>query len=260
VNGNAGGALLGANGGELYAGFTGSFGALKLGVANTPTLTSQASRQPFGTKIGSGFSVTDQSISVATTAAFGTAILGSSHVRENNSIVYESPVMSGFQVQLGYALAELAVPNSLPQTGVAKSDLGIFYAAGPLAAGATFFNQSGINSLTTLYGSYVIGAAKIILGYHTEDKTVAGVTSTSKGTNIAGTYNFTPALAFLGNYARLDTQAINQDKAILALGLKYDLSKRTSLYTRYVKESMDNALVTQLSEQRTFLLGTQINF
>ncbi len=275
VTGNAAGNLLGTAGGELYAGFSGSFGSIKLGGANTPTLTTQASRQPFSTKIGGGFSTTCQTAAAACAATtFGIGVLGTGHVRESNSVVYASPSMSGFSVQLGYALAELGVPSAAA-VGVAKSDLGLFYADGPISAGATFYSQSGVNSLTTLFASYVLGDAKIIVGYHTEDMTVINATTTNwsgvalangsvhnfTGSNIAGTYKFTPALAFLGNYARLTTPStFAQDKSILGLGLKYELSKRTSLYTRFVKESMDNATATQLSEQRTMLVGTQINF
>jgi hypothetical protein len=58
----------GAFGGEQYLALQGGFGKIAAGAANTPSLTAQASRNPFGTKIGSGFN----------------GVLGTGHVRSNN--------------------------------------------------------------------------------------------------------------------------------------------------------------------------------
>jgi len=49
------GTNFGTSGGEQYLALEGGFGKIQAGAANTPSLTAQASRQPFSTKIGSGF-------------------------------------------------------------------------------------------------------------------------------------------------------------------------------------------------------------
>jgi len=59
---------LGSGGGEQFLAIEGGMGKLQVGAANTPSLTTQASRQPFSTKIGGGFNST----------------MGTSHVRTNN--------------------------------------------------------------------------------------------------------------------------------------------------------------------------------
>jgi predicted porin len=254
---------LGTNGGELYTGIEGGFGSIKLGAANTPSLTTQAGRQPFGTKIGGGFN----------------SVLGTGHVREDQSIVYASPNLSGFSAQLGYRFGVSGNSATLGSAAVAaadvnaKTDLGLFYAAGPLSAGVTFFNQSNVNKQTNLFVSYVLGNGKVILGYHNEDQIITPTrTDNYTGSNIAGTYNFTPAFAFLGNYARLNAPVITPgvatlDKSILALGLKYTLSARTSVYARYVNATNDGipavastAASTAVTGVKSTLFGIMHNF
>jgi predicted porin len=244
---------IGNGGGELFAALEGGFGSLKIGAANTPSLSTQAGRQPFGTKIGGGFS----------------GVLGTGHVRENNSVVYASPVMSGFSASLGMSFATSAVlaantsstaPAAVAATN-AKTDLGLFYAAGPVAAGVSYYKQADVNNQTNLFASYTLGAAKVIVGYHTEDAIAGTVTTTSKGSNIAGTYSLTPAATLLGNYAKRTVDNSTLDKSIVAIGGKYELSKRTSVYARYVSETNDNlTAASAVSEVKTTLVGIQHNF
>ena len=227
-----------SKGGEQYLGLEGGFGSVKLGAANTPSLTTQGGRQPFGTKVGGGFS----------------GVLGTGHVRENNSVVYASPVMAGFSAALGVSIAT-------PTTN-AKGDLGLFYAAGPVAAGLSYYKQADVNNQTNLFASYTMGAAKVIVGYHTEDKFSApSVSTNSTGSNIAGTYALTSAATLLGNYAKLSTGSANADKSMVAIGGRYDLSKRTSVYARYVSETNDNVTAAaSISDVKTTLVGIQHNF
>jgi len=227
---------IGNGGGEVYAGLAGAFGSLKVGGPNTPSLTTQGSRQPFGTKIGSGFK----------------GVLGGGHVRESNSFVYATPTFSGLSAAVGASAATAAA--------AAKYDFGVNYANGPVAAGVSYYTQENVNKQTNVFASYVLGAAKIIVGYHNEDATVGAVTNNSTGMNIAGTYAVTPSVTLLGNYAQLDDKAAaNADKTIAAFGARYDLSKRTSVYARYVSESNDNAGVG-VSAIKTTLVGMQHNF
>lgn len=237
---------IGSRGGEIYAGVAGGFGDIKLGTPNMPSLSSQASRQPIGTKVGS---------------AFGTA-LGTAHVRENSSVVYSTPVMGGLKAQLAYAFKATAAQgvagNAAAEQG-AVTDLGLSYANGPLRAGVTMFNKAAItgqasaNKQTNVYAQYDIAGATLYAGMHNETLVNGGKQS---GTNFAAKYALTPAVAVLGNYAKLDDkQAANADRTVTALGAEYALSKRSTLYVRNVSDKTNDG-----SKVVTNLLGLQHNF
>jgi predicted porin len=251
---------IGSRGGEIYAGVMGGFGDLKIGTPNTPSLSVQGGRSPIGTKIGSGFNSTS----------------GTSHVRENSSIVYRSPAMAGFTVAVGYAFKAGANASSTPgQQAVAgitpaaaqgsKSDIGLFYAGGPIRAGVTFFEQdatatvAGKNKQTNIYAQYDFAGSTAYVGFH-DEKLTSG--AKSDGYNVAIKYALTPAMYLIGNYASLnDKAAANADKTILALGGEYVLSKRSTVYARYVEEKNDNVtLTTAIKGVKTTLIGLQHNF
>jgi len=246
-NGVANQHAIGAGGGEIYAGLTGGFGDIKLGSPNTPSLISQASRQPIGTKIGSGFG-----------SAMGTA-----HVREASSAVYSTPNFAGFVAQVGYAFkasnGQSVAGTALAADQGAKSDLGLSYANGPLRAGVTAFNKAAVgaevsaNKQTNLYAQYDFAGATLFLGAHNETLST-GVKQS--GTNVAAKYALTPAVSLLGNYAKLNDKSVaNADRTVTALGAEYALSKRSTLYVRNVndKTNAGNKVVTNL-------LGLQHNF
>jgi len=238
---------VGNGGGEIYTGLAGSFGSVKLGAPNTPSLTVQAARQPFGTKIGSGFG----------------GVLGSSHVREDNSVNYTSPAfLGGLTVGVNYTFGVNADATPTPAVAAAnnKTDIGLIYAAGPLFAGVSFYKQDGVNQQTNIAVSYDFGAAKVAAGAVNETKTVLGVDSQSSGTNLALTVPL-GKISLLANIAQLDDKsAANLDRTISAIGARYDLSKRTSVYGRYVSEKNDNVAATAIKAVTTTLVGVQHNF
>lgn len=293
------GVNLGSGGGEQYLGLEGSFGAIKLGAANTPTLTAQASRQPFGTKIGSGFK------------GDGVGVLGQGHVRSNNSIVYATPTFAGLTASVAYGFKHNAAPAGSTEVtqattvGTAAStvsnnltnqaaitDIGVNYANGPIAAGVSVWNTAAVTTTlatpkidqVNLYASYDLGVAKLIAGYHTEKQTrytgstglIAGADYT--GYNIAGVVPLNANLSLLANYGKLNDKlaaraATPLDKSIAAVGLKYTLSARTSVYARYVEEKNDNiaaaiaaggitssTVANGAAKVQTALVGIQHNF
>lgn len=240
--------VLGALGGELYAGLSGGMGSIKLGGANTPSLTSQGSRSPFGTKMGSGFGTT----------------LGTSHVRESNSIVLASNTYSGFSAQIGNsrgtnpdATSTLAVTTS-----TSKNDVGVFYAAGPLRVAATYYSGLGIGQQNYAV-QYDIGGLTIIGGMHSSKSLGVDLNS---GTNVAFKYALSAQTSLMGNYAKLDDKtSTNYDQNIVGLGLDYALSKNTYAYARYENRKVDNVAVATtasalVKQVTTTALGLQINF
>jgi predicted porin len=260
------GVNLGSGGGEQYLGLEGGFGSLKVGAANTPTLTVQASRQPFSTKIGGGFN----------------GVTGTGHVRSNNSIVYATPVFSGFSLAAAYGFKSNAVPASTPsmqaqtntgaadttglntvdQTGI--SDLGVNYANGPVAAGLSQWTTAALGATPKVvqnnaFASYNLGVATLIAGMHTEKQ---GTTVNATGYNIAAVVPMSANMNLLANYGKLnDKMVANKDKTIAAVGVKYTLSARSSLYARYVDEKNDNVTsATSAKAVKTALIGMQHNF
>jgi predicted porin len=263
------GTNFGVYGGQQYLALEGGFGKIAAGAANTPSLTAQASRQPFGTKIGSGFN----------------GVLGTGHVRSNNSLVYSTPAFNGFTAAVAYGFKHNAQPapanGALPaqantnlgasstnsditanQTSI--SDIGVNYANGPFAAGVSLWTTDAVTSVagvltpkttqTNLYASYDLGVAKVSGGYHTEKQnayTSSAATgavpagANAEGWNLAAAVPLSANLSLLANYAELKDKLAARsanpfDKTIAAIGVKYSLSKNTSLYARYVEEKNDN--------------------
>jgi predicted porin len=240
------GNAIGDGGGDIFAGLEGGWGAVKLGTPNMPSLSVQAARNFMGTKIGSGFG----------------GVSGTGKVREDGSIRYDTPNLGGFSATVYYAFGTPATPVANGGTNVntnAKSDIGLFYNNGPISAGLSFYQQADVNAQTNFAASYNFGIGKVYLGAHTEDKKAAG---NSKGYNIAGDFNVSPSLVVYANFGVLDDESpANADKRIAALGAKYSLSKRTSVYTRYVSEANDNvASAAAVRDVKTFLAGVQHNF
>ena len=114
---------------------------------------------------------------------------------------------------------------------------------------------------TNLFASYDLGVAKLTVGYHTE-KQVAAIDAT--GYNVAAVVPFSSNLNLLANYGKLDNKlagSTNKDKSITAVGLKYTMSKMTSVYARYIDETNDNVTsATSAKSVKTALIGMQTNF
>jgi len=269
------GVNFGSNGGEQFLALEGGFGKVQIGAANTPSLTTQALRQPFSTKLGGGFN----------------GVLGTGHVRSNNSLVYTSPVMSGFTVAAAYGFGHSAF--NAPSTGAIQqaqtnsgqpttasdasnnqasiTDIGLFYANGPLSGGVSVWNTASFTATTptittavvpsvtqtNAYATYDLGVAKLTAGFHTEkqDATTSLPATLSRpgganaqGWNLAGVVPLTADLSLLANYADLKDKLASRansplNKKIAAVGLKLNLSKMTSVYARYVDETNDNVAV-----------------
>jgi predicted porin len=241
---------IGALGGEVYTGLTGGFGSFKLGAPNTPTLSAQAARQPIGTKLGSGFGAS--------------AILGTGHVRESNSVVYASPTFSGVTVAVGYMFG---VPNDnapVIAQAASKTDIGVAYAAGPVRLNLSRFVQGATltgnsNTQTNLAAQFDVAGHTLYAGAHTETST--GQIKTT-GMNVAGRFAVSPKANVLFNYAKLSdkTSVVALDKSVFALGAKYDLSKRTSAYVRTVRESNANVGAAATAVVASQVVGIQHNF
>jgi len=277
VNNISGGVKVGAtnfgsNGGEQFLNLEGGFGKIALGAPNTPTLFSQ-SANPFGTKIGGGF-----------------GLLNSGKVRNNNTVMYSTPTVSGFTGHLAYSFK--TVNDTNPATAISAvgdiTDIGLFYANGPVsvmftsykvaatssAAGAALSVEKTDNNLT---GTYDLGVAKLGFGYFTQKQgSIAGqLKNVDKiGMQVFATVPLSANLNLLASYGSVDDKttaavssaAWNLDSKITAVGVKYTLSKMTSVYARYVDQQTDNitsattSYATLAKKVQTTAIGMQTNF
>ncbi|MFN4351278.1 MAG: porin [Hylemonella sp.] len=257
--------------GQVFVGVEGSFGSIKLGAANSPTLTTQSGRAgSFGTKDGGR---------AALTANGYTTLMGLSVTRNDASFVYASPNFSGFSIGLAYS--PKSDDGTTPGAG-AMSDVGLNYANGPIAAGVSVFNQeigSGYNdntstlvntpavatksALTTYFVTYDFKFAKFGLGGHTYKGSNAASVDTvdNAGMNVLAEVPVTPALALTVNYQRLDDKlTANADSTQTAVGAQYSLSKRSMAYARYINQTADNAAGATVEKANRFLVGLRHNF
>jgi predicted porin len=246
--GKDGTSALGSKGGEQYTGLEGSFGAIKLGAPNTPTLTAQAAANPFGTKIGGGF-----------------GLANSGKVRNSNTVLYATPAMNGFSAAVAYSnKTKVDVDASITTSTADVTDFGVNYANGPVAAGFSIYKLGAVVGTSpaasktdnNVYVTYDMGVAKLGAGYYTQ-KQVGSVDA--KGYNVSAAIPLSAKLSLLANYAKLDdTMVANKDRQISAVGVKYTLSNRTSVYARYSAEKNENA--ASIKEVTTALVGIQHNF
>ncbi len=262
-------------GGEAYVGVAGSFGEIKLGAPNTPSLD-VTGRTPFGTKVGSGFSDGVTS---------GLGIQGLGHVRESNSIVLASPAFGGLTVKAGFAAAtvkfDAANRNDAAVTQAnAKRDIGFTYVNGPVKAVVANYNQQDKYKQTHGYVAYTVGALTATYGFSRDERLAgAAVSQAADGDSSAGgkivlaagklasqnvalAYKV-GATSFLANVGKLDDKtSTNYDGKISAVGVKYELSPRTSLNARYVTQTVDNtnSQKVQAKEQKTTLFGLVHSF
>ena len=245
------------NGGETFVGLSGGFGEIKAGAPNSPSLD-VSGRSPFGTKVGSGF---------------GTA-QGLSHVRENNQVVYSTPTFNGLTLKVASASKVeplLAANGTATTAATAKQDVGLTYVNGPLKAVVASYKQAAVHKQTHGYVAYTMGNLTATYGFGSDERlaAVANVASTTAARAAGKSSNSSVAVAYamgattlMANVGKLnDKTTDNYDIKISSVGAKYDLSKRTSVYARYAKQTYANATDALIAkEQKTTLVGLAHNF
>jgi len=237
----------GSGGGEQFLSLSGGFGALAVGAQNTPTLYAQA-QNPFGTKIGGGF-----------------ALLNSGKVRNNNSVVYTSPNVSGFTASYAYAFKTTADANPAAAIGAVAdiSDVGLTYANGPLAVMFTSYKVAAVGTTlaktdNNFTATYMLGTAKLGVANFTQKQTGA---VDKVGQQVFATVPLTGTWDLRASYGSVnDKTAADKNSKISAIGVKNTLSKTTSIYARYVQQTNDNAALTAAKKTTSTLVGMQTNF
>lgn len=263
--GGASGALFSR---DTFVGLAGDFGTVKLGKMDTVYKNLGDTLSFLGISSGNFVSLSN----ILSKHGIGSSSASSFHLRRDNSLVYESPDMGGFQGLFMYSAGEVA-GNTTSKSVVSG---GVKYENGPvyLALAHEVHNDlfGGSNNINPTLANTVAGAAN------------PGATSKDRATRVTGQYRFNEDTRVEANIARLQynesggavgkfssyktttwslaaehrigaiTLAANYGQAgagdcsrvggvacntlglegkLLALGSSYALSKRTSLFGIY---------------------------
>lgn len=217
-----------------YVGLMGNWGRVRIGRQYTPQFWSLFFAEPFG--LNAVFSPM-----LPVFGKDGQTNLVAYPSRLNNMLDYMSPTIGGFNAELAYAPGESADPSRRSGDGLSVS---LNYRNGPvyLSYGATQMRggtsaapvaNPSKSTHQSLSGSYSFGDLVLFANYM-RVTTDAAATLGSKTTNVGVRYQVTPFVRFLGGYTRRDVNNSPRDANIMTLGLEYDLSKRTALYSRWL--------------------------
>jgi predicted porin len=250
---NAGAASKFGNG-EIAVGLGGGFGKVQFGAVNNAGLEYVALISPdFGTAMGGGFGST---VGAETTYAL---------VRWNNSVRYDTPVISGFQASVISAAKQTnatATTNYSATMGAynvaGATELSARYSAGPLkvlAVSQTTNQTTGINDTQRDLGvSYNLSDALYVAG-GVQNTVLASATGTpNKSAKSVGAVYTMGQNKFAATYTSLSNTAVAANANELGLGYDYMLSKTTKLYAHYAHLS-DNLGASAFTASAT-LAGT----
>jgi len=249
-------------------GVSGGFGELRLGRDYTPLFTVFGVADPFGTNgVGSSYNAANAvtvagaananagsfataqaanaSTNAATTTAAGTVYADPNATRANNSVAYYSPNFNGFGAWVMYSFG--AENTNVGRDGNKMTSVRLNYAQGPVVV--TYANQStkgGVAATSAaasqtwktnmVAASYNFGPATLRAGYKTDKASFFADTIKS---TIVGVTAPMGALTLRASYVSAEFGSADMAKQA-AVGVIYDLSKRTSLYSTY--SALDNGV------------------
>lgn len=243
---------------QAYLGLEGSFGTVRLGrqyssIGNVADMV--------GTK---GYDV----LAVTKTLSGGNNGGALTDVyRVDNAATYRTPSMAGFTAEAQYSLAT-NLTESASKDGRAFSFNGI-YANGPIRAALGYIALDDVNALVV--GNQKRSELLVVAGYNFGVTNLTGyMTETEVGTAAAkapskmnvyglsaaipmGATTLTPGVA-MANDVNGGQSAAKEEAIIYTLQAKYDLSKRTSLYSHIT--AVDNKDGAQLGFNAPVLGGT----
>jgi predicted porin len=165
---------------------------------------------------------------------------------------------NGFKVGATYGFGNVASSRN----DSARYALGIGYANGPFAvtlnwdqANGTVNTAGAYDKATTVHlaGTYVVGDAKLFLGYRDYKKSLASGAADQKSAMYWGgaSYQLTPASMIIGALYYQDIKNVaagaDADPRMISLRYKYALSKRTDLYTSIARANAKNGQLVSLS-------------
>lgn len=217
---------------QSWVGLSGGFGALRMGRQSSPIFIAADAFDPFDAGMVSG---------KAGQSTSGNGMLGifRTAFRTDNTVTYLTPNLNGFNGSASYTFGEAAGDTAANrQMGLSAS-----YENGPVYVGTAFHNTNdalGNTSKQALVGgTYNFGVVKAAVAY--QKNTSALHTLDNKSWMIGVTVPVGTAGNILASFIRsTDDNVVAANAGTQwALGYTYDLSRRTTLYTSYSRNSND---------------------
>jgi len=240
----------GVQGGALgnrntFVGLNGGFGTVLLGNHDHPYKMASGHMDPFGDTIG------DNAVMGSVTG--GAANQASVFDRRMNTVAYVSPTMSGFSVAAAYVQPK-QVETNVTDNDLTGTSYSANYANGPLRVIAAYEKHKGVvngaapalNSTATLDSdawkigaSYKFGDLAVNALYEEIDRDGAANAASRDAWYLSAVYAMGP-MALKAAYGKADDadSGANTGATLWAVGLDYNLSKRTAAYVMYA--DLDN--------------------
>jgi len=236
---------LGSNGvNETYASLTGGFGGIKVGALQTPQFLAIAAGDAGGGLLISNLVYTNNTHQGGST---GTNVL-----LQTKSVQYTTPTFVD-GLSLKYQLGAGAAADNIGDANHFAGD----YKTGAFAVGIAYSTYkaaaSTTDKATTYYATYDLGVAKLqALWGKAETSGSSDVNSTSIGFQVP-----MGAATFMYNHSssdgRITLRSVSSiDQAGDFIGVSYALSKRTTAYAAYYKETGSNAAATSIASDRSW--------
>ena len=239
--------------GRSTVGLAGAFGSLKLGRDLTAKQATAAAFDPWGaTRARGAFNpdLDDAGYISAPDAAQN---------RFSNAAFYNSPVFSGFQVNVSVATKEAVVidqtnPAVTATPSVVPVSFSGTYNNGPIGAALSYERNGAETKFWSLAGSYAVGPANLMATY-AQQKPLSDIKE--KAWTLGARVAAGPGDVLVAyGQAKLDNAAEKYKK--FAIGYEYKLSKRTYLYADAINQK-DSGFVAAESKN-TFDVGVHHSF
>ncbi len=204
---------------QSWVGLGGSFGDVRLGRMLPVLQEFNGGFDPFGT----------ETVGSTHTGGLNAGTAGSARI--NNAIYYRSPNMGGLQVHANIAAGDQNASAAWTSGAERPVGLGAIYAAGPLRFAIAYDRNANDLKTKGIYGGYNLGAANLMFQWENGDISPSADQSIwSIGARVP-----MGAATFKAGY-RNNSDA---EQKKFGLGLDYNLSKRTIVYTDVAKQSGD---------------------
>ena len=227
---------------QAYVGLSGGFGTVVGGRLYTPHYTFVSGLDPFGAgTVGRYNNVYSVVAGAVPGSAFGNL---TDPVRVDNAVAYISPSFGGFTVTGAFS-NNASGNDSLSNNARNNTVYALLgqYTGGALTVGANYHYiamGTGLQAIDnvqnfTVGGSYDFKVAKVMALYSWNeiDYSTAAVKDMTLNNFMLGATVPFGKFAAKGSYIYSDGNSAIGDAQQLALGLDYNLSKRTNLYTAY---------------------------
>ncbi len=207
---------------QAWVGLNGGFGSVKMGRQNNAIFNTLIALDPFGVAL----------------AGDSSRLFTPYGYRQNNTLTYTTPNLGPVSAQVLYGFGETAGNTSANrQIGLTAT-----YASGPVLLTLAHHkaeNATGTDDAKTTIvgGTYDFAVAKAHLAYAV-NKGVGALDTRDAMVGVTVPFGKTTLLA---SYIRKDDRAVaNSDANQIAVGVSYELSKRTNFYSSYSRLSNDS--------------------